>query len=133
MFDGITWASQHEHDHQRPGRDSAGVLHLRGAVRGRGARSNSAGTLQNDILKEFHAQNEFRVSAPARVLSWSSTRSNTARSTCRSGNTVSISVITSARPAPPSAGAGVHDRRRMCYTEECDQARFGRRRVRRRG
>jgi len=39
---------QHEHDDQRPGGDSAGV-----------PLEDLRGTLQNDILKEFHAQNEY--------------------------------------------------------------------------
>jgi len=101
-----------------PGRDSAGVLHLRGAVRGRGARPTPRHAAERHSQGVSRAE-RIRVSARPECLSWSSTRSNTARSTCRSG-TRSASAVYHIREAgataPQELAFTIADG--MCYTEE---------------
>jgi hypothetical protein len=84
-------------DDQRPGRGHLGDVPRDGKQRGFDW-NKLGGTLQNDILKEFHAQNEFIYPPEASVKLVVDTIEFQS-STCRGGTACRSPATTSARPA----------------------------------
>ncbi len=88
-------------DHQRAGGGDLGDVPGDGPAARHSTGRKLGGTLQNDILKEFHSQNEFIYPPEASVKLVVDTIEFASRSTCRGGTACRSAATTSARRDRP--------------------------------